>query len=223
MGDCFKKGIAFIFEGDTEKVFYQALLKHLCKKYDGVAFEKSADANSGEVYYTLGNDDNKMLVRFNVVGTISQITNSGNWFETRCYGQNKGLPWTVFLCYDTDNYTPNISKFYEDDWKELRKTIGKHKTCEIIDLAAQADIEDIMLLDLEGVFNFLDMEPIPAPTGNKGKAKMKKIFRAKGQGSAYHEGERAESLINALDLDKIIAASPVPLHRIQLECFNYFD
>lgn len=222
MGDCFKKGIAFIFEGDTEKVFYQALLKHLCEKYDGVSFEKSADANSGEVYYTLGNDDNKMLVRFNVVGTISQITNSGSWFEARCYGQNKGLPWTVFLCYDTDNYTPNISKFYEDDWKELRKTISKHKTCEIIDLAAQADIEDIMLLDLEGVFNFLDMEPIPDPTGNKGKAKMKKIFRTKGQGCAYHAGERAEDLIKALDLDKIISASPVPLHRIQDKCFDCF-
>lgn len=51
---------------------------------------------------------------------------------------------------------------------------------------------------------------------------MKKIFRAKGPGYAYHEGDRAEDLIKALDLDKIILESPVPLYRIQQECFDYF-
>lgn len=223
MGDCYRKGIAFILEGDTEKVFYLALLKHICQKYEGVFFEKCTDSNSGEVFYTLGNADQKILMMFNVVGTISQITNSGNWFEKRCYGQNKNLEWTVFLCYDTDNYAPNISKFYEGDWRELRKAIAKHKTCFIIDLAAQADIEDIMLLDVDNIFKFLEMKPIPVPAGSKGKSKMKKIFRAKGQGNAYHEGVRAEPLINALDLDKIIAVSPVPLHQIQVKCFDCFD
>ena len=72
------------------------------------------------------------------------------------------------------------------------------------------------------IFKFLDMEPISAPTGNKGKAKMKKIFRAKGHGCAYHAGERAEDLINALDLDKIISNSPVPLHQIHDKCFDSF-
>lgn len=220
MGD-FMKGIAFILEGETEKVFYLALLKHLCQKHTGVSIEKCTDVSTGEVFYTLGNEQHKVLIRFNVVGTISQITNSGNWFEKRCYGQNKNLDWTAFLCYDTDNYTPNISKFYKDDWSELRKTISKHRSCTIIDLAAQADIEDIMLLDLEGIFRYLEMEPIPMPTGNKGKAKMKKIFRAKGRGCAYHEGERAAPLINALDFDKIIKLSPVPLYQIQEKCFTF--
>ena len=121
----------------------------------------------------------------------------------------------MFLCYDTDNYTPNISKFYEDDWKELRKTISKRKSCSIIDLAAQADIEDIMLVDADGVFRFLDMSPIEIPSGSKGKSKMKKIFRAKGPGNAYHEGVRAEALINALDFDKIISNSPSPNRLIE--------
>ena len=30
----FDKGIAFILEGATEKVFYLSLLNHLCKKYE---------------------------------------------------------------------------------------------------------------------------------------------------------------------------------------------
>ncbi len=222
MGDCFEKGVAFILEGDTEKVFYLTLLKHLCGKYNGISINKQTDNNSGEIFYTIGNAEHSVLIKFNVVGTISQITNSGSWFEKRCYGQHKSLTWTVFLCYDTDNYTPNISKFYEDDWKELRKNISKRKSCSIIDLAAQADIEDIMLVDADGVFKFLDMSPIPIPSGSKGKAKMKKIFRAKKLGCAYHEGSRAEDLINALDLDKIISNSPVPLEKIQEECFGCF-
>lgn len=222
MADCFEKGIAFILEGDTEKVFYISLLKHLCEKYDGVVFQKQTDSNSGEIFYTLGNEERSVLIKFNVVGTISQITNSGSWFEKRCYGQYKSLNWTIFLCYDTDNYTPNISKFYEDDWKELRKSISKRKSCSIIDLAAKADIEDIMLVDSDGIFKFLGISPISIPTGSKGKVKMKKIFRAKGPGSAYHEGARSENLIKTLDFDKIISESPVPLNRIQQECFYCF-
>lgn len=54
MANCFEKGIAFILEGDTEKVFYISLLKHLCEKYDGVVFQKQTDPNSGEIFYTLG-------------------------------------------------------------------------------------------------------------------------------------------------------------------------
>lgn len=174
------------------------------------------------MYYCLENAEYKVLVMFNVVGTISQITNSGNWFEKRCYGQFRNLGWTVFLCYDTDNYSQNISKFYEGDWKELRKTISKHKSCSIIDLAAHADIEDIMLLDLDSIFKFLEIDPVPLPSGSKGKMKMKKLFRSKGQGCAYHEGNRAEPLIKSLDLDKIIYLSPVSLSQIEVECFSLF-
>ncbi|MDO4515916.1 MAG: hypothetical protein Q4C76_02110 [Bacillota bacterium] len=192
-------------------------------KHDGVTFEKNTDSASGEIFYTLGTPEKKVLIMFNVVGTISQITNSSNWFEKRCYGRFKNLEWVVFLCYDTDNYTPNISKFYEGDWKELCKTISKHRSCSIIDLAAQADIEDIMLLDEDNIFKFLEMPPIPIPAGSKGKMKMKKLFRAKGRGCAYHEGNRAEPLINALDFDKIISSSPVPLSQIELKCFTSFS
>lgn len=223
MEECFEKGIAFVLEGDTEKVFYLALLNHLCEKHEGVFLEKQIDPNCGEIFYTIKNDSCKVLIMFNVVGAISQVVNSGSWFEKRCYGQHKNIDWTVFLCYDTDNYMPNISKFYEGDWKELRKAISKHRSCSIIDLAAQADIEDIMLVDSDGVFKFLDMAPTAIAPASKGKNKMRSIFRSKGRGCAYHAGERAEPLIRSLDFDKIISLSPVPLNRIQSECFTCFS
>lgn len=218
----FEKGVAFILEGDTEKVFYTALLRHLCTKYSEITFEKNTDPVSGEAYYTLGSVEQKVLIMFNNVGTVSQITNSGEWFKNRCYGQFKQLRWTVFLCYDTDNYSPNISKFYDGDWKELRKNISRNRACSVIDLAACADIEDIMLLDKENIFKFLEIDPISIPAASKGKMKMKKLFRTKGRGYAYHEGKRAESLIQSLDFDKIISLSPVPLSRIEFECFSCF-
>lgn len=217
----FEKGVAFILEGETEKVFYFSLLNHLCKRNSPASIEKHTDTVDGEIFYVIKNGCHNTLLKFNVVGTVSQIANSGNWFEKRCYSQNKSLNWTVFLCYDTDNYVPNISKFYEGDWAELRKTISKHKSCCIIDLAAQADIEDIILLDADSIYKFLDIPPMPIPSGGKGKTKLKKIFRSKQPQTTYHEGARAEPLINSLNFEKIISASPIPLSQIETVCFGY--
>ena len=60
MADYFEKGIAFILEGDTEKVFYLSLLKHLCKKYNDVSLQKQTDPNSGEIFYILKNSTHKV-------------------------------------------------------------------------------------------------------------------------------------------------------------------
>ena len=221
MEDRFTKGVAFILEGATEKVFYLELIKHFLQQYPEVELNRNLDGDNGEVSYILQKESTKILIKFNVVGTISQVVNSGEWFVNRCLQPHKGIRWTAFLCYDTDNYTPNISKFYEGDWKELRKKITKGKN-EIIDIAARADIEDILLIDVEGIFKYLGLPVEPLPTGGKGKSKMKKIFRKKGVECAYHEGERALPLIQALDLGKIVRDSPLPLKEIERVCFTPF-
>ncbi len=221
VADHFNKGVAFILEGTTEKVFYLELLKFFQKKHPEVDFIRNLDDNTGEISYILQKASTKVLIKFNVVGTISQVINSGEWFVNRCLQPHKGIHWTTFLCYDTDNYTPNISKFYEGDWKELRKKITKGRN-DIIDIAAQADIEDILLIDLEGIYHYLGLPVEELPSGGKGKSKMKKIFRKKGVGFAYHEGERALPLIQALDLEKIVRDSPLPLNKIEKVCFDPF-
>lgn len=215
----YTSGVAFILEGDTEKVFYYTLLCYFASKHPGSKVNKHMNPNSGEIFYSVSTDDKNVLIKFNVVGTISQITNSGSWFQNRCYGENKKLKWTAFLCYDTDSYNNDIGKFYDGDWKELRKSIEKNRNCTVIDFAAQADIEDIMLLDLDSIFNYLDMSPLPIPSGKKGKRKMKKLFRLKGNGFAYHEGNRAKDLIESLDFEKIISLSPIHFRDIEKSCF----
>lgn len=212
-------GIAFILEGDTEKVFYLTLLKHFCGKHPGYFLKKIFSQTTGEISYNLEDPATNILIKLYVVGTISQITNSGTWFENRCYSEQKSINWTVILCYDTDDYLAPISKFQEGDWKNLRKALSKSRVAEIIDMASNADIEDTMLLDLDSIFAFLEISPCPIPSGSKGKWKMKRLFRQKGSGSAYHEGERAADLINALDFDKIIALSNLPLAAVERLCF----
>lgn len=97
----------------------------------------------------------------------------------------------------------------------------KNRNCKVIDLAAHADIEDIILLDSESVFKFIGIAPVPIPTkGKKGKRKMKMLFRMKGNGSAYHEGKRAEPLIQSLDFEKIMSKSTIPFFEIENKCFK---
>jgi len=160
-----------------------------------------------------------VLVKTYTVGTIIAHTQApANWFKNSCKLQHKHIDWTVFLCYDTDSHNNDISQFYEGDWKELRKSLYKNRRTSIIDLAASADIEDIMLLDIEGVCSFLGIIQCPIPPGRKGKSKMKKIFR--DNGSCYHEGEKAKLLIEHLNKDTIISKSSIPFSIIDDICFT---
>ena len=205
------KGYAFILEGDTEKEFYLSFLEYLCKKH-GADLNRSVDEIAPDVSYTIDCGDRHSIIKFKVVNAVTQLTRSDNWFNTQCvkkYGPK--CKWDVFLCYDTDSYNADISKYYQDDWANLRK--GLSKASSVLDLAAAADIEDIMLIDLEGVCNFLNCQIPKSLPGAKGKIKMKNLFRANGQ--IYHEGERARPLIDSLDMEKIIRSNVISLARAE--------
>ena len=121
MSTNYSHAIAFIFEGDTEKVFYLNMLEYFCSLHTNWKLQKNTDYSLNEKYYSIQTDAGIVLVKTYVVGTISQVANADTWFNKRCKSIDSLLSWTVFLCYDTDNYSANISKFYEGDWKELRK------------------------------------------------------------------------------------------------------
>lgn len=161
----------------------------------------------------------------NAVGTITQIKNSVHWFQNTCiHAKGKKIPWTVFLCYGTDSYNADITKFYEDDWKNFRKEISKgSRTVKIIDLAASAEIEDVFLLDLHGISQFLgleeDLKPEDVPNGHKGSARLKQLILKQRQLNrtmvVYHKGERAKNLIKFLDLQKIMESDLLPLYHLE--------
>ena len=209
--DKFTEGIAFIMEGKTEKVFYKCFLDYIRATNPDIDFVREV-SEDGEIYFIWSTLVKRILIKIFVVGTISQITNSGSWFANKCTKKIK-IPWSVYLCYDTDASTAEISKFYEGDWKLLRRALKRAHAVNIVDLAASADIEDIMLYDLEGVCRFLKISVPEKIVGRKGKAKMKMLHRSCGQ--TYHEAEKALPLIEALDFNKIMEKSPIDLKRLK--------
>lgn len=221
MVDEYDKGIAFVFEGDTEKCFYIELLKYFCDQHEGYEINKCMDLSGTDYFYTITSALRKLLVRVNCVGTVTQITNSGNWFNKTCALKHSKIPWDVFLCYDTDSYNASITKFHSGDWKDLRKILVSRKNIRIVDMAASAEIEDLFLTDLEGISKYLSLKKqllqSDIPSGGKGKSKLKRLFRLNG--FFYHEGNRALDLIRSLNMNVIIGSGILPLSEIERSCF----
>lgn len=204
-------GFAFVFEGDTEKVFYLAFLEYLCNKY-GAEIVRSTQETTMDVVYRIKKDDRECVIKSNTVNTVSKIPGAGKWFQTECvkkYGHK--YKWIVFLCYDLDDYQADISKFHKGDWAILRESLNRAE--QILDVAAAADIEDVMLQDLLGVCNYLNGNCPSELKGRKGKTKMKNLFRFNN--CYYHSGKRAEALIKSLDMEKLIRGNLVPLGAIE--------
>ena len=211
MNDKIFCGFAFILEGDTEKEFYLSFFEYLCRKH-GAEFSRTVEDTTLDVVYRMKKDDKECLIKFNTVNTVSQVPRAGKWFQTQCvkkYGAK--IKWTVFLCYDLDDYDADISKFYEGDWAALRSSLSRAE--QILDVAAAADIEDVMLQDLSGICDYLHGVCPNQLKGRKGKTKMKNLFLFNGK--YYHSGKRARPLIDSLDMEKLIRGNLVPLYDIE--------
>ena len=218
MVDSFARGYAFILEGDTEKAFYLSFLNYLAQK-NNATLQRTVDTEVPDVGYLLYHNDVVDLIKMHVVNSISQMPRTANWVHTHCTGRyGRGKDWSVFLCYDTDDYQEDVTPFLEGDWDILRKKI--RRVNRVIDVAARADIEDAMLTDLAGICGFLGVEEVSKDqlTGRKGKARMKALFRA--HGAYYHSGDRARPMIDTLDMQKIIDESQLPLQEIERIIFG---
>lgn len=213
MATTYDAGWVFICEGSTEKTFYICLLEFLCQKY-GVTIQKVALNDGLDIVHEIHFPSKVCIIKIYDAGALTNMPKAGKWFEEECvkrYLMKRSL-WSVFLCYDTDGYQQDITPYYEGDWKTLREKIGKAE--QIVDLAAAADMEDVLLADLDGICEYLGIahQSASSLSGRKGSSKMKALFRSHGQ--AYHKGERAETLIKALDMQKIIDTAVIPLKVI---------
>ena len=128
MENSYEQGFAFILEAATELAFYDILLNFLAERHPECKLEKRTSDEIYEPFYVVQGPFGTRVIRMNAVGTITQIKNSVHWFQNTCiHAKGKKIPWTVFLCYDTDSYNADITKFYEDDWKNFRKEIRQRQ------------------------------------------------------------------------------------------------
>ena len=214
----YTKGVAFICEGETEKEFYYSLLERECRKV-GVELIHQTSQETSEVYDEITLPDKKIIIKSWDCGGIHNVNQAGPWFRTECTLRYKTIEWLVFLCYDTETYQEDITAIGEKDWMTLEKNLPKKKV-SVYHVAAAADIEDAMLVDLEGICRFLSCKPVNIEDlkGRKGKVKLKNLYRANGQ--TYHEGSRARDLIDSLDMEKIIESGILPLKDMICSIFG---
>ena len=76
----YTEGIAFILEGATEKVFYKAYLEYLSTLDENTLLIRDKSTDDGEIIFCWQSGKKKILIKFYVVGTITQIVHSGKWF-----------------------------------------------------------------------------------------------------------------------------------------------
>ena len=206
-------GVALIVEGDTEKIFYSEFIEYRTRMH-GLDITRISGVD-GTNFEVRRSDGTVVIVKLNNVGTVTQMTNSAEWFLRSCAARHADIPWSVFLGYDTDAYNSSITKFHEGDWARLRKDIERSAEV-IVDLAAEADIEDVMLCDYAGVLKFLGLSAgTPMPGGRKGKVRMKRLHQMSALNRPYHEGDRTRPLIQALDMEKIMEDAPIPLDLLE--------
>lgn len=213
LGGKFAFGIAFVMEGVTEKVFYKTYARQVAMRLELSCQELIISDTPSLI---IRGKSGSALLLFHSVGSVDQMPHAGSWFLHVCVGGWPRIPWHVFLCYDTDGYNADVTKFHEGDWLQLRKAISSDAS-SIADLAAEADIEDLMLCDSEGVLTFLGLPAgTSIPVGKKGKRRMAKLHRMVAPNIAYHAGDKARPLIEALDMQLIARNAPddVNLARI---------
>ena len=123
----------------------------------------------------------------------------------------------VLLCYDTDgDASLNLDT---RAWRRFRQDLAKMKL-PVIDLAADADIEDVMLVDIDGVRRFLGLGRDVEPRGRKGKAKLKSLYKAVDVTQPYKSGERARDLIRSLSFDVIEERAPMNIRALREAAFG---
>ena len=106
------------------------------------------------------------------------------------------------------------------DWKRLRDDITS-EAASVTDLAASADIEDIMFCDYDKVLAFLDLrEDTQLPKNRKKKMRMRQLHRMMAINQPYHKNKRARPLVQALDMGKIVKSAPIPLGTLEATLFG---
>lgn len=210
--DC-KRGFAFVVEGETERVFYQEYLQWCCAQSQAYTM-RGLPQNGWLMVPEAG--ENAAFVTFNVMGSIGSVPNAMSWIKSlrRNY---LSLDWSIALCYDTDGGDP--SNLNTRSWHRFRADLAA-LGLPLIDLAANADIEDIMLADIEGVRKFIGVPEGASPRGRKGKAKINSLFKAVDVTRPYHEGEKARPLIQALSFDVIERKAPISLCTLRSAVFS---
>jgi hypothetical protein len=169
--------IAFV-EGDTEKEFFEALIK----------------------YYRINSTNSIHHIKiFNVKGI--------GRFEARVISKLKhdilintaGEKISVVCCYDTDVF--ELAQKPPVNWEIIKRNVLALGIKEFIEVKAKRMLEDWLLKDVNGLCKYLKITPPKKIEGKDGLDKIKRLFK-KGN-KLYIKGHNSVKFIPSLNISII--------------------
>ena len=191
-----KKRILIIFsEGPTDEEFYKRVIQYTKAK------NKCAKYNFDEIRYMcacgIGNLHKKMLAKFKF--EICREKKYANYEKVVCF------------CYDKDVFKKTISN-PPINRTQMIADFKANGADIVLQVVADDMIEDFFLYDFDGIRKFLKLPSKYKRPGLKSLELLKKMY--KDGNKIYTKGEKAEGLVDALDMDKILSKICCQLHEL---------
>lgn len=182
-GTTTKSHIIIFVEGDTDEVFFKALIEHYKQISTTPILPCSICNLKGVTRYT-----SKLLAKLK------------NEYLPEAQSKQYSIQ-TVCCSYDTDVF--EVRNPLMVDWKSLAKSVKRLGIENFIQVGVKSSIEDWILDDLESICAFLKIKNIPKSLkGNDGFSKLSDLY-AKAR-KTYQKGYESRELIASLDFEKII-------------------
>lgn len=173
-----KPHVVVFVEGDTDVVFFRALLDYYCSA-------SSAPIASFEVHNLKG--VSKYNAKFEGKlknDIIPKSQKSGKYIKAVC------------CSYDTDVFEYNERPVV--NWALIRKIVKRLGIEGFCEVRVHSMIEDWLMDDLEGLCRYLGLTTIPKNlSGTNAFEKLQKLFRLKGV--LYHKGFGNAQFVSSLD------------------------
>ncbi|MGA5696773.1 hypothetical protein MWG54_27330 (plasmid) [Bacillus cereus] len=199
------RGLVVFVEGETDKVFYDYLIKHL------QLLNQQKPKKQQKVMV------DKIIIK-NVKGIGKYNSKPKGMFKIDILPRNKGMKFDIVCCYDSDVFEQAVKPAV--DWKKVKQDllgVGAESVDEII---AVRMIEDWFLLDLNGLCKFLkiDCKSISTLRGNDALGKICSLFKKKNK--IYTKGFYCDTFITHLDFNLICKSIPNEIAILEKNMFK---
>ena len=175
--------VVMFVEGDTDELFFKALLEHYRRHSNGPMLPCSVCNLKGVTRYT-----SKLLAKLK-----NEYLPDARKKDVRIQ--------TICCSYDTDVFEAKNPLIV--DWKSLEKSIKRLGVDTLVRIGVKSSIEDWILDDTDGICSFLKLKAVPRSLkGNDGFLKLSDLYATAKR--TYQKGYAICELISALDMDKII-------------------
>ncbi len=170
--------IVIFTEGETDKIFYNYLIKHL------------------------GKSENVKVRIHNLESITNYKSKAYRKLKNNILPKYQDFEIVVFLTYDTDVF--ELSAKPPINWKQVENDIKSLGINQIYHIKAKNSIEDWFLFDIQGICKFLKINIKNCPkkfAGKNGIEKISKLFKRANK--IYMKGKYVDNFIEYLNFNKI--------------------